>query len=71
MAEYFKSAGVKAIYIIGILSAVFHLSWGLWSFLIKWGFLTTPVGQKRVFFGCMALFVLMSAVGIHILFSFQ
>ena len=71
MAQYLAPAAVKAIYIVGVLAAVFHLSHGLWSFAIKWGLVLTPVGQRRLFYACMGLFVVMSAVGIQIVFSFR
>lgn len=71
MAHYFTPLAVKAIYIVGVLSAVYHLANGLWSFCIKWGLVTTPVGQRNLFLACMGLFVVMGLVGIRIVFSFH
>jgi len=71
MAEYFTPTAVKVIYIVGVLSAVYHLSNGLWSFAIKWGLTTTPRGQRNMFYACMGLFVVMSIVGIQIIYSFR
>ncbi|MBW7458736.1 succinate dehydrogenase cytochrome b558 subunit [Paenibacillus sepulcri] len=58
------------IYIIGVLSAVFHFSNGLWAFLISWGITITPRAQKISSFICMAVFVLLSALFILSLVAF-
>lgn len=71
MAHYFTPAAVKVIYIVGVLAAVFHLSHGLWSFCIKWGIITTPQGQRNLFLVSMGLFVVMSFIGIKIIYSFR
>jgi len=71
MANYFAPAAIKAIYVVGVLSAVFHLANGLWSFSITWGFVRTPRGQRNLMYACGALFFAMSAVGLHIIYSFD
>lgn len=71
MAAYLTPGWVKAVYIIGVLAAVWHLANGLWSFSITWGLVRTPGGQRNLYYACMALFVAMSAVGIQIIFNFD
>src|SRR5262249_60231695 len=46
------SDAVLAFYIVGIASAVFHLSQGLWMFAIDWGFAISRRGQKYVGYAC-------------------
>lgn len=71
MAHYMQTAGVKVIYIIGVLAAVFHLANGLWSFSITWGLVTTPQGQRNMFYACIGLFLAMTAVGVRLVFIFD
>lgn len=71
MAAYLTPASIKAIYIVGVLAAVWHLSNGLWTFAITWGLVRTPGGQRNLYYACIGLFVAMSAVGIQIVFNFD
>lgn len=71
MATYFTPGWVKAVYIVGVLAAVWHLANGLWSFSITWGLVRTPGGQRNLYYACMALFVAMSVVGIQIIYNFD
>lgn len=48
------------LYVIGILSAVFHFSNGLWAFLISWGITVSPRSQKVSAYVSMGIFILVS-----------
>jgi succinate dehydrogenase / fumarate reductase cytochrome b subunit len=61
---------VFALYIAGIISVVYHFSNGLWSFSITWGLVRSDVGQKRLACVSMAIFAILSIVGIDILSAF-
>jgi succinate dehydrogenase / fumarate reductase cytochrome b subunit len=36
------------IYMVGILSASYHLGYGLWNFCIRWGITVTEAAQQRI-----------------------
>ncbi|MGN1402529.1 MAG: succinate dehydrogenase cytochrome b558 subunit [Bacillus sp. (in: firmicutes)] len=57
-------------YIIGVVSAIFHFANGLWSFLVTWGITITPRSQRITTYVTMAIFVLLSYVGVTTLFAF-
>jgi succinate dehydrogenase / fumarate reductase cytochrome b subunit len=58
------------IYIIGIVSAVFHFSNGLWSFLVSWGITIGPRAQRVSTYVCMGIFILMTVMFIMSLSAF-
>lgn len=59
-----------AFYIVGILSATFHLSNGLWSFFVSWGITVSPRSQKILTYITMAFFVAISYVGLSAILAF-
>lgn len=70
MAEILSNGGMLAFYIIGVLSAVFHLANGLWSFCVSWGITITPRSQKINTYVTMGIFVLLSIVALRAIFAF-
>lgn len=62
---------IYAFYILGILSATFHLSNGLWSFSIVWGIAVSPAGQRRMACVSVLVFLLLSAIGIRSISAFR
>ena len=71
MARYFAPTYEKVVYIAGILCACYHFAHGLFNFAYKWGITVSARAQRAMTFASLAVFVVMSAVGIHILFSFK
>lgn len=59
-----------AFYILGIVSATFHLSNGIWSFLVSWGITQSPKSQKIASYVTMVIFVLLSIVGVAAILAF-
>ncbi len=57
-------------YIIGVVSAIFHFTNGLWSFAVSWGLTITPRSQRISTYVTMVLFVLLSIVGVQALVAF-
>lgn len=57
-------------YIVGVLSAVFHFSNGLWSFSVTWGITVTPRSQQVVTFVTLAIFIIMAVIGISAIIAF-
>ncbi|MFF5994412.1 succinate dehydrogenase cytochrome b558 subunit [Lysinibacillus sp. KU-BSD001] len=70
MAEIADNPAMLVFYIVGILSATFHLANGLWSFLVSWGITQSPSSQKVVTYISMIFFVLLSIMGVVAIVSF-
>jgi len=62
---------IYAFYIVGILSAVFHLANGLWSFSIVWGLTVTPAAQRRMVYVSAFVFVVLSVIGVRSIAAFR
>ncbi|XJZ26412.1 succinate dehydrogenase cytochrome b558 subunit [Bacillota bacterium Lsc_1132] len=57
-------------YLIGIISTIFHFANGLWSFLVSWGITVSPRSQVISTYVTIAIFILLSIVGIQALVAF-
>jgi succinate dehydrogenase / fumarate reductase cytochrome b subunit len=62
---------IYAFYIVGILSATFHLANGIWSFSIVWGLSIGPKAQRRMMWVSAALFVVLSIFGVQSIQAFR
>ncbi len=71
MAKYFESPWVVAFYLLGITSATFHLSNGIWNFCIRWGITVSERAQRGCAKVCAVIFVLITALGWSALFAFR
>ncbi|HLI63397.1 MAG TPA: hypothetical protein VKV05_08345 [Terriglobales bacterium] len=61
--QAFMNPWIVAVYVIGIVAASWHFSYGIWLFAAKWGF-TVGEGARRKFgWVCFALAVVLIAVG--------
>lgn len=70
MAEIVDNPWMLGFYIVGILSATFHLANGIWSFLVSWGITQSPSSQRVATYITMAFFVILSIVGVVAIVSF-
>src|SRR5699024_438465 len=57
-------------YIISIICIVFHLANGLWSFCVSWGIAQSPRSQQIVTYATMAVFLIVSYIGIRSIIVF-
>ncbi|MFI4861996.1 MAG: hypothetical protein ACIAXF_15120 [Phycisphaerales bacterium JB063] len=55
---------VVAFYAVGVLSAVYHWSNGLWTAAISWGITTSEAAMKRWGVACLGLFVVLMAFSV-------
>jgi len=62
---------IYAFYVLGILSATFHLSNGLWSFAIVWGITVSPSAQRRMAYVSLVIFLLLSTIGVRSIAAFR
>jgi succinate dehydrogenase / fumarate reductase, cytochrome b subunit len=70
MAELLSNQWILAIYVIGLLSALFHFANGLWAFLVSWGITIGTKAQNISAVACAFVFVGLTALGIFGLTGF-
>ena len=58
-------------YVVGLIAASWHFAYGIWLFCAKWGVVNGDKAQKRLLALCLALFLVMSGVGLASLTSFR
>jgi len=61
---------VPILYAIGVLSCVFRLANGIWTFGITWGIWVTPAAQRWATAACLVFGVLLAAVSMGALGGF-
>jgi succinate dehydrogenase / fumarate reductase cytochrome b subunit len=59
-----------AAYVIGILCASVHFSYGLWLFAAKWGITTGEKGRRNFGAVCAAICLLFLVLGYSAMYSF-
>lgn len=57
-------------YVLGVLSATFHLANGLWSFFVTWGITVSEKSQRYSTYFTLLVFIVLSIIGIRALFAF-
>jgi succinate dehydrogenase / fumarate reductase, cytochrome b subunit len=62
---------VFMFYVLGIASAVFHFSNGLWTFCFSWGITVGPRSQRIAGYAFLLLGLLLFAVGLASLIAFR
>jgi succinate dehydrogenase / fumarate reductase cytochrome b subunit len=70
MQDILSSPFMFAFYAVGIISAIFHFSNGLWSFLVTWGITVSPRSQVISTYVTIVIFLALSFVGIQTLLAF-
>ena len=58
------------IYIICVLSVIFHFSNGLWSFCVTWGFLQSKKSQRIFTWISLIVFLILYYIGVTAIFAF-
>lgn len=70
MANILDNPWMFAFYVVGVLTAVFHLANGLWSFLVTWGITQSEKAQRYTTYFTLLVFVVLSTIGIRALLAF-
>lgn len=65
MQSLLSQPWMLAIYLIGLLLAVFHLSNGVWTMAISWGLTVSARAQSRFGYLCAALGLVLAALGVQ------
>ena len=71
LAGQYAHTWISCFYALGILSAAFHLSNGLWGFLVAWGIVTGEKSMELVWKGCMGLGLAVALMGLNALAGFH
>lgn len=70
MADILASPLMFAFYVIGVVSATFHLANGVWSFLVSWGITQSPTSQRISTYVTIGIFLALTVVGVRALLAF-
>jgi len=70
MYDMMQNPVVLTLYVIGVISAVFHFSNGMWSFLVSWGVTVGPRAQAVSTWVWSVVFVIVSYLGVNALLAF-
>ncbi|MBS4208848.1 succinate dehydrogenase cytochrome b558 subunit [Bacillus sp. FJAT-50079] len=70
MENILSNPVVLILYLVGILSATFHLSNGLWSFLVRWGITQSPSSQRISSWVMGGVFIITSIIGVRAALAF-
>src|SRR5215212_6479360 len=62
---------IFAVYLVGITATVWHLANGLWLFAVDWGIVIGERAQRMAGYACIAIGVLLLAVGINAQAAFR
>ncbi len=71
VAKIFSDPIILTLHAVGFVCAVFHLTNGLWTFLITWGVTAGPRAQQVSQYVAWALFALLNAGGLVALTYFR
>ena len=71
MHEFMMNPLILTVYVVGVLSCLYHLTNGIFTFCITWGITEGPRAQTMVNYACVALFLILAFVGVDILVAFR
>jgi succinate dehydrogenase / fumarate reductase cytochrome b subunit len=70
VSREFADTLIFAVYLVGITATVWHLANGVWLFAVDWGIVIGERAQRLTGYACIALGLLLLAVGINAEFAF-
>jgi succinate dehydrogenase / fumarate reductase cytochrome b subunit len=70
VSREFRNPVILAIYMIGIISTVYHFANGLWLFLVDWGVAIGQRAQRALGYICAAIGIALAVVGINAALAF-
>ena len=70
MADILANPLMFAFYVVGVISATFHLANGIWSFLVSWGITQSPQSQRVSTYVTIGIFLVLSVIGVRALLAF-
>jgi succinate dehydrogenase / fumarate reductase cytochrome b subunit len=70
VSREFANVSIFIIYVVGITATVWHLANGLWLFAVDWGIVIGERAQRLTGYACIAIGLLLLAVGINAQIAF-
>ncbi|MFA8437911.1 succinate dehydrogenase cytochrome b558 subunit [Pueribacillus sp. YX66] len=70
MNNILTNPGWLTVYIIGVLTVIFHFSNGLWSFCVSFGITVTPRSQQVLTYVTLIVFITLAYIGLRAIFAF-
>ncbi len=70
VSREFRMLPIFIVYVIGIASTVWHLANGIWLFMVDWGITIGERAQRLTGYACIAIGLLLLAVGINAAIAF-
>lgn len=70
MHQWLQNPGWVIFYIVCVVAVIFHFANGLWSFLVTWGFLQSPKSQRVFTWVSLAVFLILSYIGVAAIIAF-
>jgi succinate dehydrogenase / fumarate reductase, cytochrome b subunit len=58
-------------YVVGLIAASWHFSYGIWLFCAKWGIVSGEKARKRFLVVCLGFFLVLTGAGLASLTSFR
>jgi succinate dehydrogenase / fumarate reductase cytochrome b subunit len=71
VAGEFKNTWIFAIYVVGIMSTIWHFANGIWLFLVDWGIAIGARAQRLTGYACIAIGFVLLAVAVNALTAFR
>ena len=66
----FQNPWMVVFYVVGIIAASWHFSYGLWLFAAKWGITTGEKARRRFGYICLALAIGLVTIGAASMYGF-
>lgn len=63
MHNHFENKIILVVYLVGILFASYHLSYGVWNFCIRWGITVSERAQHKMRTFAMGMFIVVTIIG--------
>ena len=70
VSREFRMLPIFIVYVVGIASTVWHLANGIWLFMVDWGITIGERAQRLTGYACIAIGLLLLAVGINAAIAF-
>ncbi len=61
----FKEPFRISFYVVGIIAASWHFSYGLWLFAAKWGLTVGEQARRKFGYVCLALCIALVGIGLY------
>jgi succinate dehydrogenase / fumarate reductase cytochrome b subunit len=68
--QEFQNPLLVVFYVVGIVAASWHFSYGLWLFCAKWGITVGEQARRRFGYVCFALAIIFMVTGLASMYSF-